>query len=228
MKTGLLLLLSAAALCPAGEPAKAIAAETLRYQLNWPSGLTLGEATLSTAPDGNGAAYTFHIEASVPGFPLVEHVSAKASSEACSTELRKEAARGPRKSEETTTFDQAKLTAVRTTAKGGGRTEYSISPCAKDALTYLMHIRKELAGGRLPAAQKVYYGAPYQLRVDYKGTERLQHGGETVDADRMSAHIKGPASEITVEMLFAKDRQRTPLQIRVPLSMGSFRLELVR
>jgi len=40
--------------------------------------------------------------------------------------------------------------------------------------------------------------------------------------------VKGPASETAFEMFFARDAARTPLLVRVPLSMGTFLLELTR
>jgi hypothetical protein len=42
------------------------------------------------------------------------------------------------------------------------------------------------------------------------------------------ATLKGPASEITFEMFFARDAARTPLVIRVPLTLGTFSMELAR
>ena len=44
----------------------------------------------------------------------------------------------------------------------------------------------------------------------------------------MSASVKGPASEITFEVFFLKDRARTPALVRVPLALGTFSMELVR
>jgi hypothetical protein len=49
-----------------------------------------------------------------------------------------------------------------------------------------------------------------------------------VEADRMVANLKGPASEHTFEMYFARDAARTPVLVKLPLAMGSFSMELVR
>jgi hypothetical protein len=53
-------------------------------------------------------------------------------------------------------------------------------------------------------------------------------GDSYVDADRIIGKIKGPASEAQFEAVFARDAARTPLQIKVPLALGSFSMELVR
>jgi hypothetical protein len=40
--------------------------------------------------------------------------------------------------------------------------------------------------------------------------------------------IRGPKSEIHLEILFARDAARTPLLVLVPFSLGTFSLELIR
>jgi hypothetical protein len=47
-------------------------------------------------------------------------------------------------------------------------------------------------------------------------------------ADRLIVTVKGPASEMSFEIFFARDPARTPVIIRVPLSPGMFSLELAR
>jgi hypothetical protein len=48
------------------------------------------------------------------------------------------------------------------------------------------------------------------------------------DADRILATIKGPTSNLTVEIFFARDAARTPLLAHIPLTLGSFTVELIR
>ena len=45
-------------------------------------------------------------------------------------------------------------------------------------------------------------------------------------ADRIHATIKGPASEVAVDIFFAKDEGRTPVLARIPLPLGTFTVEL--
>ena len=172
-------------------------------------------------------SYAFTIEAAIPGYTLSESATSSASSEGCSFELVKKGIRGKRKLEETTKFDQKKLSAERKT-KDGGTTEMSLGSCAKDALAFFYHVRSELVAGRLPQSQKVYYGAPYQATLKYTGNQSIRVGGQGVDADHLVATLKGPSSENVVDMYFARDAKRTPLLIQAPLAMGKFSLELAR
>jgi len=204
--------------------------ETLRYNINWPSGLSLGEGQLTSTRlppgEGGGWRFTLHLEASVPGFPVEEDVRSKATADFCSVELEKEHLRGKRKTKEQTRFDQQKLTATRKTLEAGGTSEASLSPCAKDALAFLFFLRRELVQGRLSPRQKVYYGAAYDTRVEFTGTQTVRLAESAVEADRLVATFKGPASEAAIELFFARDAVRTPVMIRVPLAMGKFTMEL--
>jgi uncharacterized protein DUF3108 len=134
---------------------------------------------------------------------------------------------GSKKGEEKTTFDQQAGSATRET-KGGGKTELTTSSCAKDALTYLYYVRHELSQGRLPAPQTVYFGAPYQVRVEFAGTQTIRIGETALEADRLTATAKGPSSDISFEVFFLKDAARTPALVRVPLSLGTFSMELIK
>jgi len=215
------LLFAAVCVSSANKP------EALRYNVNWPSGLSLGEGQLTSSFTDGQWSFALSMEAAVPGFALRESVKAFATVDYCSTEVEKNGVRGKRSVEETTTFDQKNFTATRKTNKGG-TSELKISACAKDALTYLFFVRRELAAGRLPQVQSVYYGAAYQVRVQYTGVQTIRIAGEPVEADRLVATIKGPASEIAADMFFARDAVRTPLLIQAPLAMGKFSLELAR
>jgi hypothetical protein len=211
----------------APDSAKTSSAETLHYNVNWPSGLSLGEGRLTAGMHDGQWSYSFSMEAAVPGYTLREEAKATATKDFCSLELEKNATRGKRIVDETTKFDQQKLTAVRETNKGG-KSDLTIPACAKDALTFVFFLRRELTAGRLPQVQNVYYGAAYQVRVMYTGVQTIRIGGQPVEADRIAAVVKGPASEITTDLFFARDAARTPLLIQAPLPLGKFSLELSR
>ena len=89
-------------------------------------------------------------------------------------------------------------------------------------------MRRELAAGRLPAAQPVYYGAAYATRVQYSGTVKVVQDGQYVDADKLQAVVKGPASEFTIDLLFLRDAERTPFQVHIPVAVGKFTVEFTR
>jgi hypothetical protein len=202
--------------------------ETLHFNVNWPSGLSLGEGSLTSSQTASGWTFSMKVEAAIPAFTISEAARSKAGGDLCSLELRKQATRGSRIVDETTKFDASSLTATRQTGKGGGKSEIRISACAKDALTFLQFLRHELIAGRLPAAQHVYYGAGYQTRVQYVGTQRVVSNGEAIDADKLTVFIKGPSSEFSVDLLFARDAVRTPVEAVIPVAVGKFTVEFVR
>jgi hypothetical protein len=205
--------------------------EQLNYVINWPTGLSLGEAHLKTMHVKTDSAdrweTEFALDASVPGFPVVERAHSVAGAEFCSTELEKSYTHGKRKSEETTTFDQQAKTASRET-KGGGKSSLSLQACAKDALAYLDYLRRELSQGRLPPHQTVYFGAPYRISVQFTGNQQVVIGDSRMETDRLLATLKGEKADLTFEIFFSKDAARVPVLVRVPLSLATFSMELVR
>ncbi|MBV9399023.1 MAG: DUF3108 domain-containing protein [Bryobacterales bacterium] len=202
--------------------------ETLHYAISWPSGLSLGEATLdATKSDSGEWHFGFDLDASVPGFAIRDKYQSKALGPGiCSSELVKTMQRGSRKSEETDSFDQKAHLLTRQTKAPGGKSDYSISGCARDALAFLQFARNELAAGRLAQQQQIVLGGAYDVRLELSGTETVKSNGKPVQADRVQTTIKGPASEITVQILFARDAARTPVLARIPLSLGTFTVEL--
>src|ERR1700722_10500414 len=111
-----------------------VSAESLRYTVNWASGLSLGEATLRA--DKGKEAWDFEVtmDASIPGFALRDDYRAAATLDLCSLELDNSFTHGTKKADEKITFDQQNHTATRQTQNGGGKTEISVPACAKDAL----------------------------------------------------------------------------------------------
>jgi Protein of unknown function (DUF3108) len=215
---------------PKKEPEKS--GEVLNYSVNWPTGLSLGEARLNTTRTGAGDAARietdFHLDASVPGFPVLENHHSVADSQFCSVEFKKQYTHGKRKADETEKFNQADRTAERETKDGGGKSTLSIPACAKDALAYIGFVRRELGAGRLPPRQQVYYGAPYDVKVEFTGKQSIRVNDTPMDADRLAVSLKGPSADISFEVFFAKDQARTPVMVRVPLPLATFSLELVR
>jgi hypothetical protein len=210
-------------------------AETLHYSVNWPSGLSLGEATLRSDQIVSikgpiGWAFELDLDAGVPGFAIRDQYSSTANADFCSSQLDKKTARGARTGEERVIFDPAKNTATRETIRGGqvaGSSQISVPSCARDALTLLQFVRKELEQGRLPSAQPAILGASYQVRLEYLGTTPVRLGNQQMDADRFRTSIKGPASDFTVEMFFRRDAVRTPVMMKIPLPLATFTVELI-
>src|SRR3974390_1604540 len=100
------LLLAAGAAPP---QSAAPASEGLSYTINWPTGLSLGEARLRTTrrvtPDGPRVETDFQLDASVPGFPVLENHHSLADGDFCSVEFTKKYTHGKHQADETLSFD---------------------------------------------------------------------------------------------------------------------------
>ncbi len=206
------------------------ASETLNYSINWPTGLGLGEAHL-TAAHASGTAWSFEftLDAAVPGFAIRDLYRAAASTDLCSSAFTRTSSHGSKKSDENTTVKNG--TATRETV-GGGESNIPVPGCVRDALTFLFYTRRELGQGRVPSSQTILFGSAYQARLDYAGAPNITIGNSTAPADRLTGTItsvKNPgASPVHFEVFFARDPARTPLLVKVPLTLGTFSMELVR
>lgn len=200
--------------------------ENLSYSINWPSGLSLGEGSITSVTSGHYQDLSLKLEATIPGFPLRDEYRSRTSDGLCSVTFEKLSTHGPKVTSEKSDFDTGKKVVRRETSKGG-KSETAAGPCAKDALAFLFFLRKELAQGRIPPAQTIFFGAPYQASLKFAGSHQVKLGDHRVEADKVTVSLKGPASTTNFEISFAKDALRTPLVIRSQFSMGSFSMELV-
>jgi len=153
--------------------------------------------------------FLLDLDASVPGFAIRDHYKSSSDAGFCSTELEKSVAHGSKKSEEKIVFDQHNHSATRQTVRDGGKTELQVPECARDPLTFLAFARRELAQGRMAPQQPVIFGSAYQVRMVYVGTQQINVGGKKMDTDKIQASIKGPASDFSVDLFFARDAGRT-------------------
>lgn len=211
-------------------------AETLHYTINWQSGLSLGEASLENsrvvsptaefAADG-GWMFQLTLDAALPGQTIRDEYKSKADSKFCSEELERTLERGSGKSIEKSTFDQQKKKVTRETQSEGVKSEMESDECAHDALAFLQFVRQELAQGRLVPHQSVFFGSKYDLQVTYVGRENIRLTDKRVEADQVRVSTRGPETDLTFEVFFAKDDTHTPLMARLPLSMGTFTVELL-
>ena len=202
--------------------------ESLSYTINWPTGLSLGEAHLSATGTATGWHFDFALDASVPGFAVKDFYKASSTADLCSESFSKDSAHGSRKNSETVTIDPATSIATRTPSNSDGVSKAPVPACIRDALTFLFYTRRELGQGRVPAPQEIIFGAIYNVSLQYAGAETIMVGNKSTLTDKMVCHVKGPASDIQFDAYFARDAARTPLSIRVPLPLGKFSLEIVR
>jgi hypothetical protein len=80
----------------------------------------------------------------------------------------------------------------------------------------------------MPPRQTVFFGAPYEIRLDAAGTESVKIGNKPVDTEHVKASVDGPSSSISFDLFFLKDKARTLALVRVPLSLGTFSMELAK
>lgn len=202
--------------------------ETLHYTIVWPSGLSLGESHLKTARGASGNwTVEMSFDASIPGFAVLDEYKSLATSEFCTVESSKSFTHGRKKGSESTTFDQQAQKATRKT-KDGGKSEINTTACAKDGLTFLQFLRKELRDGRLPPSQSILFGASYNIKLDFLGARQIRLGDAMVDTEALKATVTGPASKNTVELYFERTPARTPVLMKVPFALGTFAMEIAR
>jgi len=206
--------------------------ETLHYRVIWPGGKALGEVTMGARPTpGGGWDFDMSTNVGIPLVPIADKYQASATTfDLCSVTLNREISHGNKRVVERTKFDQKANQAMRQTVvpAGGGKTEMALPTCARDALTYIYYGRREMGQGRVPPAAKVFFGSPYEVKTNYTGAMDVPVGGKTKTTDKLEVSVKGPASDFKVEVFYDRDAARTPLLIRIPVTIGTVSLELVR
>ena len=205
--------------------------ETLHYSISWQSGLNLGDATFTAQKTSSG--WDFHVtaDAPLPGFAINDRFHSTTNPELCSTQFDRELSHGSLKTTQKITFDLTKREAERTTTvpNDGGKSTLDIPACPRDAVAFAYFARKELGQGRVPPAQQVFYGSGYSVHMDYTGAQNLRLGDKPpVVTDHLVVSVKGPKSDFNFEVFYARDAARTPLSIRIPSSMGTFSMDVVR
>jgi hypothetical protein len=205
--------------------------ESLHYTINYTSGLSLGDSNLSAHKTANGWDFTVSLDAAVAGFSIKDKYTASMVGGYCSTEFQRDTIHGSKTNREKTTFDQEKQTAHRQTEfpNDGGYSDLSTGPCGRDAISFLYFARKELGQGRVPPPQVVYFGSAYTVTQSYTGAQSITLADKKPEVtDHLAFTVKGPKSEFSVEVYFARDAARTPLLIKIPQAVGTLSMELVR
>ena len=227
--TIVLPLLAQPAVVPASIQGFPYGDETLNYSVNFPSGISMGEAHTVAKHDAvHGWTFNFSLDASMPGFAILDRFNAFAGPDLCSLRFERSFQHGAKKAKEVTYFDHGRSVAVRSTLEGGGLSEIPVGLCPHDALSYLYFLRRELGQGRMPPNDTILVGSAYRLSMVYVGEKKLVRYQKQVSTDQVNCTVKGPASEVHLEILFARDPARTPLIVRCPFTLGTFSLELVR
>jgi hypothetical protein len=229
------ILILASALCLADAAAAQTGfpfqEESLHYNLNYSSGLSLGDAHLTAHKTSAGWDFSVSLDAAVAGFPIKDRYASSMTAGYCSTELNRDLAHGAKSIREKTVFDQEKGSAHRATEfpSNGGSSDINTGPCGRDAIAFLYFARKELGQGRVPPAQQVFFGSAYSVNQSYTGAQTVTLADKKSEVtDHVVFSVKGPKAEFTVEVCYARDAARTPLLIKIPQSAGTLTMELVR
>jgi Protein of unknown function (DUF3108) len=211
--------------------------ETLRYKVNWPGGHSLGDVTLNARKTSGVWDFDMALNVEVPVVPIADHFKSSAAGiDLCSSMLERVISHGNKKGTEQTDFDQKagiaeRRTVVPATADkpaGGGKSELQFVGCGRDALTFQYYARREMGQGRMPAAGRIFFGSGYDVKTVYTGAMDIPVGGKPTTTDHVNVSVKGPASDFTFEIFYARDPARTPLLIKIPVAIGTVSLELVR
>ena len=159
--------------------------ESLRYSVNWPSGLALGEVTLSARRVESGWVFDAAIDAGVPAFTIADQLHSQTTTDLCSTEFVRDLSHASRKTKERTSFDFHNLSAHRETLvpAGGGTSDFSIPSCPRDALAFFYFARQELGQGRVAPAASAYFGAAYNVELHYTGEMTIPVNGKPTVTD---------------------------------------------
>jgi hypothetical protein len=204
--------------------------ESLDYSINWPSGLSLGEAHWKAHNSGTAQVpaweFGFDVDAHVPAYGLTDSYRSKTSGEYCTDKLTKDQLHGTRKTGETETVDAKTLTATRTAAVGDGVSNLTVPGCVHDALAFLFFTRRELVSGRIPAPQTILFGNKYEVKLTPLGQQKIRLGDRNYDTDEYGCHVQGPTALLDLNIYFARDTVRTPVLVKIPLAMGAFSVEL--
>jgi hypothetical protein len=204
--------------------------ETLKYTMSWQSGLPIGDVTFNARKSDSGWDFEVSGSLGIPGFAISDKYLASAGADLCSASLERDTNHAGKVGREKTTFDQKGGHAQRVTLQpdGGGKSEMKIGTCARDAVAYSYYAREELGQGRMPPSVDTYFGSAYKVSMVYTGSQDLTVNKQRVITDHVNVSVKGSRSDFHFEVFYARDPARTPLQIRVPLSMGTFSLDLVK
>jgi len=200
-----------------------LSAESLRYNLKWPSGLTLGEANLTSELTSRGNTYTLDLDASLPAYTFHDRYISSTSAQSCTIQFTRETQHGNKKTNERIAVSPDG-TITRETV-GGGKTEIAAAPCPHDPLALLVAVRKNLA----QPAQSVLFGPGYPVRFEAAGPATVSLNDKPTATDKVICVLTLPKiGDYRLELYFLKDQTRTPALIRAPFALGTFYMELIR
>ncbi len=202
--------------------------EELTYSIAWPSGLPVGTAELRARQSDPGWRFEMMIRASVPKIEIDDAFVSRTDAVLCSLEFEKHVRHGTKRVHEALRFGEGTLHRRNTGAENHAAAgTVPIAACARDALAAVYSLRQDLAAGRIPPPGEIYFGAGYQLQLEYKQTRWLAWNSERRQADEIRVEVRGPDSHHVFSAFFGRDTARTPLLFVVEFEDGPFTMKLL-
>ena len=202
--------------------------EELDYSIAWPSGLAVGTAELRARHSDPGWRFEMRIRASVPKIDIDHAFVSRTNELLCSLDFEKHIRHGTKRAHETLRFGGGTL--HRTNLDANDRAApgtVPIADCARDALATVFSLRRDLADGRIPPPEEIYFGAAYRLQLEYEQTRWLAWDSDRRLADEIRIDVRGPDSHHVFSAFFGRDTARTPLLFVVESEDGPFTIKLV-
>ena len=147
---------------------------------------------------------------------------------ACSTQFEKHIRHGSKRAHESLRFGSNSVERTNLVSESFERPGTSpVSGCAYDALAFLYYLRKDLADGRIAPPGRVFFGAGYEVELEYAQTRRLFWAGQRRLTDEIRVSVRGPASKHEFSVYFGRDEARTPLLIHAEFEGTLFTMQLL-
>ena len=201
--------------------------EELHYSIHWPSGLSFGSALFKARFTDPGWRFEFDLQASLPKLEVNDRAVSRSDSQLCGQEFEKHILHGPKRANELLRFRPNAV--ERFNLQRAEETRPGVTPvqdCARDALAFLYFLRTELAAGRIPPPDTVFFGAGYRVRLEHAQSRWLLWDGERQLADEIQVSVRGPGSEHELSVFFGRDQSRAPLLFRMQFDTETFTMRL--
>ena len=198
--------------------------EKLTLEIFWPSGVTLGEATLDARSIKDIHYFSASVEVVLPQGHIIYKLYSTATAELCSREFRQSVQRSGKVWEETTSFDAESGKAMVT--RDARSREYPAAKCLRDPLTYLYFFRSQAAAGKRATAESLFLNGLLSLRIDALASEMVKIKRSERRGERYQIRFPGSAGEGRAELWLDGASAQTPIAVRLPLPFSTFSAEL--
>lgn len=198
--------------------------EKLELEIFWPSGVTMGEATLQASNVKDMHFLSASMEVVLPQGRMLYKFTSTTDANLCSREFHQSVERGRKFWEEVTRFDSEAGTA--SVSRDGKTREIAAGKCARDPLAYLYYYRAQSAAGKHPSQDSLFLTGPLALTITAKGKEQVKINRIARQADRYQIAYPSETGPGTLELWLDGSARQTPVAIRLPLPLATFSAEL--